>query len=147
MCNRPSLCFIGALLLAATTHAFADGIRFSHGTAYLQPLKYPPDFTHFAWVNPEAPKGGTIRAAEMGTFDSFNGILDKGRVAAGTARSGLHALIYDSLLEQAHDESAAFYGRLAEGIWVAEDYRRFAIRLRDAAHWHDGKPVTVDLDL
>ena len=144
MCNRTSLCFIGALLLAATTHAFADGIRFSHGTANLQPLKYPPDFTHFAWVNPEAPKGGTIRAAEMGTFDSFNGILDKGRVAAGTARSGLHALIYASLLEQAHDESAAFYGRLAEGIWVAEDYRRFAIRLRDAAHWHDGKPVTVE---
>ena len=93
----------------------ADTYEFRHGTSYLQPL-YGPDFEHFDWANRNAPKGGMIRAAEMGTFDSFNGILDKGRVAAGVTRGGLHALIYDSLLEQAQDEPAAYYSRLAEGI-------------------------------
>ena len=139
-----ALLLLGVASLAIAPAVIADTYEFRHGTSYLQPLRYGPDFEHFDWANPNAPKGGTIRAAEMGTFDSFNGILDKGRVAAGVTRGGLHALIYDSLLEQAQDEPAAYYSRLAEGIWVADDYRRFAIRLRKDARWHDGTPLTVD---
>ena len=141
---RARLLAAAVAVLASAPSLGAEAYEFAHGTAYLQPLKYGPDFKHFDWANPNAPKGGTIRAAEMGTFDSFNGVLDKGRVAAGVTRLGLHALIYDSLLEQAQDEPAAYYGRLAEGIWVADDYRRFVIRLRENARWHDGKPLTAE---
>jgi microcin C transport system substrate-binding protein len=119
-------------------------VPYEHGASYLEPLKYGPDFKHFDYIDPNAPRGGFVRAAEMGTFDSFNGILDKGRIANGFGRRGLGALVYDRLLEQAVDESASYYGRLASGVWVSDDFRKFAFRIREGAYWHDGEPVTVD---
>ncbi|MCZ6888652.1 MAG: extracellular solute-binding protein [Gammaproteobacteria bacterium] len=129
----------GWVLLSTQLH----GIDYAHGTSYLEPLKYDADFSHFEYVNPDAPKGGSLRAAEMGTFDSFNGILDKGRVAEGVERLGTNVLIYDRLLEQAIDETASHYGRLAAGVWVSDDYRQFAFKIRDNAYWHDGTPLTA----
>jgi len=120
------------------------GFDYSHGTSYLEPLKYEADFSHFEYANPDAPKGGTLRAGDMGTYDSFNGILDKGRVANGFWRLGQGTLVYDRLLERAIDEPASYYGRLASGVWVAEDYRRFAFKIREGAYWHDGRPLTAD---
>ncbi|MXY53555.1 MAG: ABC transporter substrate-binding protein [Gammaproteobacteria bacterium] len=121
----------------------AEEIEYRHGTSYLEPLKYPADFQHLDYVNPNAPKGGTLRATQMGTFDSFNGILDKGRVARGFERLGEGALIYDRLLEPAIDEPTGHYGRLASGVWVSDDYRTFAFRIREGARWHDGEPLTA----
>ncbi|MBS02228.1 MAG: hypothetical protein CMQ24_05925 [Gammaproteobacteria bacterium] len=144
---QPSLItrLAGLLIVLCCLQAHpAPDIEYAHGTSYLEPLKYPPDFQHFEWANPDAPKGGLLRAPEMGTFDSFNGILDKGRVANGVTRSGLGALIYDSLLEPAIDETASYYGRLADGVWVADDYRQFAFRIREGAYWHDGEPLDAD---
>ena len=132
------------VLLILTPISAAEEFVYQHGTSYLEPLKYPPGFTHFEWVNPDAPKGGLLRSPEMGTFDSFNGILDKGRVANGVTRSGEGALIYDRLLEPALDEPASYYGRLADGVWVAPDFRRFAFRIRPGAYWHDGEPLGAD---
>ena len=129
------------LLLFSPIALAADAFDYQHGTSYLEPLKYQADFKHFEWANPDAPKGGLLRAPEMGTFDSFNGILDKGRVANGVARSGEGALIYDRLLESAIDEPASYYGRLASGVWVADDFRRFAFQIREGAYWHDGEPL------
>ena len=117
--------------------------EYAHGASYLEPLKYGPGFTHFDYVNPHAPKGGMVRAAEMGTFDSFNGILDKGRVARGVERLGAGVLVYDRLLEQSIDEPASYYGRLASGVWVGDDFRRFAFKIRKGAYWHDGTPLTA----
>lgn len=116
----------------------ADAVEYLHGTSYLEPLKYDAGFHHFAYANPEAPVGGLIRAGEMGTYDSFNHILDKGRVAAGLD------MIYDRLLERAIDEPASYYGRLASGVWVEKDFKQIAFKLRDNAYWHDGVPLTVD---
>ena len=82
----------------------AVGITYAHGTSYLEPLKYEPGFTHFDYVDPNAPKGGMVRVADRGTYDSFNGILDRGRVARGFERLGEWALTYDRLLEQSIDE-------------------------------------------
>ena len=132
------------LLTMFALTAAAEAFDYQHGTSYLEPLKYPADFKHFDWVNPKAPKGGLLRSPEMGTFDSFNGILDKGRVANGVTRGGEGALIYDRLLESAIDEPASYYGRLADGIWVAPDFRRFAFRIRAGAYWHDGEPLGAD---
>lgn len=55
---------------------------YQHGISYVVPLKYDTDFEHFAYANPDAPKAGRIRFPVMGTFDSFNNILEKGRLAA-----------------------------------------------------------------
>ena len=78
------------------------------------PLKYPADFTHFEYTNPAAPKAGEMRLPQMGTFDNYNVILEKGRNAAGYDLSG--GLVYDKLLEPAIDEPVSYYGRLAEGV-------------------------------
>lgn len=119
-------------------------IEYQHGTSYIEPLKYPPDFSHFEYVNPDAPKGGMIRSPELGTFDSFNNILDKGRLPGGYNFLGVRNLVYDRLLEPAIDENASYYGRLADGVWIADDFRQVAFRLRKEARWHDGKPLTVE---
>ncbi len=121
----------------------AEVYEYRHGTSYMDPLKYPGDFAHFEYVNPQAPKGGLLRAGEMGTFDSFNNIIDKGRVAAGVDFLGERNLLYDRLLEQAVDEPASYYGRLAAGVWVSPDLKQFAFRIRSGAYWHDGKPLTA----
>lgn len=117
---------------------------YQHGISYVVPLKYDTDFEHFAYANPDAPKAGRIRFPVMGTFDSFNNILEKGRLAAGTPYGGTQQLLFERLLETAADEPASAYGRLAEGVAVDPDYRWVAFKLRADARWHDGEPLTVD---
>ena len=116
--------------------------EYQHGISYVEPLKYPPGFQHFAYANPTAPKGGHMRLAQMGTYDSYNNILEIGRLAAGYGVMG--SLVYDRLLEDTIDEPASAYVRLADGVAVEADYRWVAFRLREGARWHDGNPITVD---
>lgn len=118
--------------------------EYKHGIAYVHELKYPPEFHHFDFANPNAPKGGTLRMPQLGTYDNFNNILDKGRLLAGFDLGGSGALIYDRLLEGAIDEFSSAYGRLAEGVHVEDDLSWVAFKLRDVAYWHDGEPITVD---
>ena len=132
-----------ASLLLWAGLAAAEGIDYQHGTSFIEPMKYPPDFQHFEYANPDAPKGGLVRFPELGTFDSFNNMIDKGRAANGVNFLGVRNLLYDRLLEPAIDEKASYYGRLADGVWIADDYTEFAFRIREGAHWHDGKPVTA----
>ena len=114
--------------------------QYRHGISYVMPLRYGPDFAHFAYANPEAPKGGTMRVAQMGTFDNFNGIVEIGRIPDGYDAMG--GFVYDPLLEESLDEHASAYVRLADGVAVERDFRWTAFRLRDGARWHDGRPVT-----
>ena len=138
---------VGALALASilATGAWAESAPcvepdYRHGISYVLPLRYGADFRHFAYVNPEAPKGGSIRLSQMGTFDNYNAIVEIGRLAAGYGAMG--SLVYDRLLEDSIDEPASAYVRLADGVAVEEDYRWTAFRLRDGARWHDGRPIT-----
>ena len=117
---------------------------YQHGASYIEPLKYSSEFEHFEYANARAPKGGTLRFPELGTFDSFNNMVDKGRKAWGMDLLGVHAYTSDSLIEPSIDENSSFYGRLADGIWVSPDYKKFAFRLREDAHWHDGSPITIE---
>ena len=109
-----------------------------HGLALHGDLKYPPDFTHFDYANPEAPKGGNVRLSNIGTFDSLNPYILRGRPA-----SGLRA-VFDTLTVSADDEPFSVYGLIAESIEVAPDNAWVTYRLRPEARFHDGEPITAD---
>ncbi len=126
-------------ILALAAAAAPDA---SHGYSYIYGLKYPPDFAHFDYVNPDAPRGGTLRTPGFGNYDSFNPILDRGVAPAGISFLGFPKFIYDSLLEPAIDEPASQYGRLAHSVRVQGDSIEFL--LRSEARWHDGQPITAE---
>jgi microcin C transport system substrate-binding protein len=124
----------------AFTPLAAQEAPWRHGSALLDEPKYPQGFSHFDYVNPNAPKGGLVRLGALGTFDSFN-IVVAG--VKGSPEQGL-GLIYETLTTSALDEANASYGLLAESFSYPEDYSSVSFRLRPEARWHDGKPVTTD---
>jgi microcin C transport system substrate-binding protein len=128
-----------ALGLIVALPAWAEsGATVSHGASLHGGLKYGPDFTHFDYVNPDAPKGGTVRQSAIGTFDSLNPFILKGQSAAGIG------LIYESLMTPSLDEPDADYGLIAESIEVPDDISWVVFNLRPEARWHDGRPITAD---
>ena len=125
-----------ALLLLSSGGASADDKR--HATSLIGTPKYGPDFKHFDYVNPNAPKGGSARLWAMGTFDSFNIIPYKGNKAGGIG------LIYDTLMATSLDESSSEYAQIAEWVSYPADFSSVTYKLNDAARWHDGKPITPE---
>ncbi|MGH1419954.1 MAG: extracellular solute-binding protein [Hyphomicrobiaceae bacterium] len=112
-----------------------------HGLSAFATLKYPADFAHFDYVNPDAPKGGKmsmIGTAGIITFDTFNPFILKGDAAQGLS------YLFDSLMVRATDEPDSMYGLVAESASVAEDAMSVTFHLRDGAKFSDGTPVTVD---
>ena len=131
--------FAVALLLALfTTLLHAQEATQQHAVAMHGSPKYDPDFQHFDYVRPDAPKGGTVRQWALGTFDSFNPFIIK-----GTAADDL-GLIYDSLMVKSEDEPFSQYGLLAESIELPEDRSWVIFHIRPEAEFSDGKPVTSD---
>ncbi len=111
----------------------------AHGYALWGELKYPADFTHFSYVNPQAPKGGELRLVSnlrVSTFDKYNPFTLR-----GSAPAYLSALMFDTLLVGASDESGAAYGLLAEDVHAAADGLSVTFRLRPQARFHNGSPV------
>lgn len=137
---RKRLCAVLGLLICHLANASGE---WQHGLSFFGPLRYPPDFAHFDYVNPDAPKGGYVRVPELGTWDSFNGLIASGRPAEGINFWDQNNLLYDRLLAPASDEPTSRYGRLAEGVLVAPDYSSITFRLREGARWHDGVPITT----
>jgi len=78
-----SLAPLAGVKVVAIETSFADDRVFRHGHSLFGNLKYPPDFKHFDYVNPNAPKGGRLRLAVVGSFDSLNPYIIKGEAAAG----------------------------------------------------------------
>ncbi|HLV77120.1 MAG TPA: extracellular solute-binding protein [Marinobacter sp.] len=112
----------------------------THGIAMHGDLRYPADFPHFDYVNPEAPKGGTLRMAVVANgFDSFNPF-----VIRGVAASGVSAYVYDTLMEPSADEPFSEYGLIAETVEVPDDRRYVIFNLREQARFHDGEPITAE---
>ncbi|WP_136255842.1 extracellular solute-binding protein [Onishia niordana] len=107
-----------------------------HGLALYGAPALPADFKHFPYVNPDAPKGGSLlRAAIGGSFDSTNPFIVRGTAAAGLDQ------VYDTLLEGNPDETFSSYGLLAEGIRLDPKRRWIEFDLRPEARFHDGEPV------
>lgn len=109
-----------------------------HAVALHGQPKYGPDFAHFDYVNPDARKGGELRMAALGGFDTFNPFVLRGQSAAGLG------LMFESLTTSSADEPFTEYGLLAETIEISPDRSTVTYRLREQARFHDGSPVTAD---
>jgi microcin C transport system substrate-binding protein len=111
-----------------------------HGVSLFGELKYPVDFKHFDYVNPDAPKGGSVRMIGLGTFDNFNEVVAglKGSLAV------FAGVVSDTLMVSVLDEVETSYGLLAEAVSYPADFASATFRLRAGARHHDGKPVTVE---
>jgi len=120
--------------------ALAQQRAWKHGLSLFGDLKYPEGFKQFDYVNASAPKAGVARQMAFGTFDNFNPVVSgvKGSLAAGIE------LIFDTIMAPALDEVSTEYGLLAEAVAHPVDFAFVTYRLRANAHWHDGKPVTVE---
>ncbi len=136
-----SIVALAALAVPATVAA-ADGEgEWVKATSLIEEPRYPPDFPHFNYVNPDAPKGGTARLSGASpTFDSLNPILSRGIPADGLG------LIYESLMIRALDELdiSGQYPQIAEAMRVPDDISSVTYRLHPDAKWHDGEPITPE---
>src|SRR4029077_2781151 len=116
----------------------ADPATGQHAVSLVGEPQYGPDFKHFDWVNPNAPKGGRVRQWALGSFDSLNPFPVKGSVAAGVS------LIYDQLMSSSPDEETTAYGLVAEWMTHPADYSTATFQLRQGAQFHDGQPITPE---
>jgi len=111
----------------------------AHGYALWGDLKYPANFSHFDYVNPDAPKRGELRLVSnlrVSTFDKYNPFTIK-----GNAPAYLSDLMFDSLLAGSLDETGSGYGLLASDVEVATDGLSALFRIRPQARFHNGDPV------
>lgn len=135
-----AFCTSIALLCVATASAGEP----SHAISYFGDLKYPKDFPHFDYVNPDAPKGGLLHESPVpGTFNNLHAYVDKG-VAAIYVNAKSVTFTQDRLMSKSEDELASYYCLLAESVEVADDFSWVNYTLRENARWHDGQPVTVE---
>ncbi len=127
----------------ASTSAYSenilDNVELKHGVSFFHELKYPLGFTHFDYVNPDAPKGGKLVQATQLNFNTLaphqeNAVQPPSQIG----------MIGDTLLVRAGDEVSAFYGRLADGIGITEDKMAIVFRIHKDAKWNDGVPITPE---
>ena len=130
-----------ALLAAGLQATLADEWRTT--SSLIGDSKYGDNFQHYDYVNPNAPKGGTLNSVLLGTYDSFNPYIVQGSPAAGLVGFG-GGLLYDTLMEQATDEGSTSHPLIADAYKYPADYSSATYRLDPRAKWHDGQPITVD---
>ena len=130
--------FCAALLFILALATPSVAAEPAHGVALHETPKYAATFTHFDYANPDAPKGGTLRLAAIGTFDTLNPYTLKGQAAAESGS------VFETLMESALDEPFSQYGRIAQSVAIAPDRSWVAYELRKEAKFQDGKPVTPD---
>lgn len=146
-CGRTANRFLKSLVLSSGVGLMCalpavaqdrEGLVQSHGYSFYGDLKYPADYAHFDFVNPEAPKGGEISFAALGTFDSMNPYTVKGR------RGQLSWMMYESLLgDGAADTYGEGYGLLAHTVEYPKTKDWVIFHMRPEARFSDGTPVTA----
>lgn len=131
--------FFAALAASIGLWGAAAAAEPRHGIAMYGEPALPPDFVSLPYANPDAPKGGRIVQGEVGSFDSLNPHILKGRVPWQ-----LRFLAHESLMGRSYDEPFTLYGLLAESVEVPEDRSWVEFTLRPEARFSDGSPVTVE---
>jgi microcin C transport system substrate-binding protein len=132
---------LAAVLMLALAPALRaeEAVTTSHAiTTFGDAPKYPPDFKHLDYVNPEAPKGGEISEPAFGTFDSFNPYTQKGRAAA------LSNIAYEEMMVGTADEIGAMYCLICETIEYPADKAWVIFNMRPEARFSDGSPLTAE---
>ena len=126
------------LVLGGARSLMADAVLSDHAMTMFdnEIPKYTTTFPYFDYVNPTAPKGGTLRLAVDGTFDSFNSFIPKGNAASTGS--------VETLLVNSADEPFTAYGLVAKTMEWPADRSWVIFNLRPEARWHDGTPVTAD---
>lgn len=140
-CKRGSISiiFIFLVLFFISNPCAADEkIISTHALAMHGKPKYGTDFKHFDYVNPEAPKGGTITYAAIGSYDNFHRYAQRGIAASGS--DGL----YDTLMTYSEDEIDVSYPLIAEKVEYSSDYTWMTFYLNPKARFQDGKPITSE---
>ena len=146
--RRDFLALAGAAAAAPLLPAFAASPTGKplHGLSAFGDLKYPADFKHFDYVNPDAPKGGQMNFAPPNatlnqsflTFNTLNSLVLQGDSPPRTE------LCFDSLMTSALDEPDTVYGLLAETVTISEDRNSFDFKLRPQARFHDNTSLTAE---
>ncbi|MDG1866668.1 MAG: extracellular solute-binding protein [Yoonia sp.] len=125
-----------ASITLAGTYAMAEP---QHGIAMYGDPALPPDFAHLPYANPDAPTGGKMVTANVGSFDSLNPYIQKGSV-----HWQLRYLTGDSLMGRSLDEPFTLYGVIAESIETSQERDWVEFTIREGAEFHDGSPITVE---
>lgn len=134
---RAAVLSLFAFFLFCGGEASAEKVVPAHGAAMHGDMKYKKNFKHFSYVNPNAPKGGTLKMSAFGSFDTFNPYVIKGVPAAGIG------MVYDTLMVEAADEPFSEYGLIAQTIEMPKDRSRVTFNINPKARFHDGRPVTA----
>ena len=122
-------------IIALNKHAYSEKV---HGIAMHGTPKYAGDFENLDYVNPNAPKGGTVKFGSYGSFDNLNRVAFKGSKAAGLG------YVNDTLMRRVWDEAFSLYGLIAEKVELPEDRSSITFYLNSNATFHDGSPITRD---
>jgi microcin C transport system substrate-binding protein len=134
---RRVLALLAMMVMAAPVAQAQAPVR-TYGLALVGALKLPPDFTHFPYTNPDAPKGGEVATAAIGSFDSFNPFIVRGTPAAAALR------VFESLMTRSDDEPEAAYAHIASTIEIPADHMGVAFEIRPEARFQDGSPITAE---
>ena len=111
----------------------------AHGIALYGAPKEPADFSHFSYVNPDAPKGGRLVLSAFGSFDSLNPLIVR-----GVPVNGIRDFVIESLMARGLDEPFTLYGLIAQTVEVPEDRSSITFHLNPKARFSDGTPITAD---
>ena len=138
---RPMSHYFRAALLALLAFVSFSGAHAEpekhHALSLIRPPKYPAEFKHFDYVNPDAPKGGTVKLQSGATYDNLNYAVFRGNLAPG-----IGAFVYEPLMLRSDEESSTQYCLLCEWVSYPADIGSVTFKLREGAKWHDGQPVT-----
>ncbi len=136
---RFALCLAALVALAVpAARAQQPHVTKTYGLTLGDKLRYPPGFKHFDYVNPDAPKGGTVKMYSIGGFDSFNPFIIRGNPPAGVQ------LLFETLMASSEDDALGEYGLIAESVEVPDDLSYVVYNLRPEAKFSDGTPITAD---
>ncbi|WP_420794641.1 extracellular solute-binding protein [Vibrio tubiashii] len=130
--------FVLSGLIAASTSfgAYADVIETTTLVGFGN-AKYPENFAHFDYVNPDAPKYGKVTYGQMGTYDNFNRYASRGVAAAGSGQ------LYDTLMYSPSDEIDAYYPLIASKARYSDDFMWLELDINPKARFQDGEPITA----
>ncbi len=135
---------VGLSLLSSNAIMASEG-TVTHGLSTFGDLKYPVDFKHFNFVNPNAPKGGRIKIRNLNSFDSLNPFILKGVAEVLNADIGGDlAFNFASLMTRAYDEPDSVYGLVAKEAVLDPNGQWVEFHLRTGPVFHDGTPITPE---